>query len=810
MKRIIYLLLTIVSFVNIANSQVITILDKLTLKPIENATLSIGNDVLGKSNINGTVDVSNIDKTSLITVLAVGYIPQTFYLTDVLKNDNRILLTEKSYKTEEIVVSADKFAEKLFDVPKQINILTSKEIQLLNVPTTAELLMNTGSVLVQKSQLGGGSPIIRGFEANKVLIVIDGVRLNNAIFRGGHLQNILRIDNNVVERMEVLFGAGSTIYGSDALGGVMNFYTKNPILSSTDKLFYSANLFGRYSTAMEEKTSGVTINLGGKKLGFLGGFTYSNFGDLRMGANYDPTYNPNWLRRYYQERINNVDTMLVNDNPYVQKNSGYYQYDILGKLYFKQTDNIKHTLNIQFSNTGDVPRYDRLNTIGSNGKFTTAQWYYGPETRLLTAYKMDLSLTKSFFDNGQLVLAYQDIYESRHSRSFGKSSLTHRNERVRVYSFNADFQKKISQHELRYGLEANFNDVNSTANAENVKTGDVTNASTRYPDGGSNMKNFAAYLSHSWEINKQLILSDGLRFSYVTLDATFVDTTFYKFPFKDASQRNAALNGNLGLVVMPGNEWRFYLGTSTGFRAPNVDDLSKVFETVKGTATSVGNVIVPNPDLKPEYTWNAELGISKIFDNRIKLEGIAFGTYLTNAIVTGPFKFNGQDTIIYDGYPAVVTANQNSDKGAYILGYTINFNADLTSYFSLYSTLTYTYGRIVSDTSVDYPLDHIPPVYGKTGIVIKLDKFRGEFNAIYNGWKRVADYNMYGEDNFADATPNGMPSWYTLNVSAAYQINKYLQIQAGVDNILDKTYRVFASGINAPGRNFVLTLRAGF
>ena len=259
---------------------------------------------------------------------------------------------------------------------------------------------------------------------------------------------------------------------------------------------------------------------------------------------------------------------------------------------------------------------------------------------------------------------------------------------------------------------------------------------------------------------------------------------------------------------MPSNDWRLYLNASTGFRAPNVDDLSKIFETVKGTANTLGTVIVPNPDLDPEYTYTGEFGISKTFYNNIYIGGSIFGTYYQNAIITAPYKYNGSDTIIYDGYPALVSANQNAAHGSYIFGASLNFSADLTNYLSVLNNLTITYGRIITD-SINQPLDHIPPVYGKTSIQLKLEKFRGEFWIAYNGWKRIWDYNLAGEDNFADATPEGMPSWYTLNLSANYQITDYLSVSAALENILDKNYRVFASGINAPGRNFIVTLRAG-
>ncbi|HMT12493.1 MAG TPA: TonB-dependent receptor, partial [Ignavibacteria bacterium] len=176
--------------------------------------------------------------------------------------------------------------------------------------------------------------------------------------------------------------------------------------------------------------------------------------------------------------------------------------------------------------------------------------------------------------------------------------------------------------------------------------------------------------------------------------------------------------------------------------------------------------------------------------------------------VLAPYQFNGADSILYDGVMTKVVANQNKNKG-FIYGYNLNFDADITDWFTMFGSVTYTYGRVETD-STDEPLDHIPPVFGKTGVMLKLNRFKGEFNVMYNGWKHIWDYSASGEDNGTYATSQGMPAWYTLNAKAYYQIHKYVQLQLGVENILDQRYRVFASGISGPGRNFVFTLRANY
>lgn len=800
MKNItLFTILLFAFFFQISFSQTVTVLDKETLKPLKEAAISVNDKDFIYTNVLGQADLSQFKGSESIKIQASGYQTMIFTYSRLESDKFSVSLGSKSYSTDEIVVSADRFNELLKDVPRQIDVLNTKDIQYSNVQNTAQLLEKTGNVSVQTSQQGGGSIVLRGLEASRVLIVVDGVRLNTAIFRAGHLQNILRIDNNMLDKVEVLYGPGSLMYGSDALGGVMNFYTKNPVLSLNNNMLTKGDAFVRYSTANQEKAGHMNISLGGKSIGFLGSFTFSDFGDLRMGGNYDPTFNPAWQRNFYAERINGVDVNTKNDNVNIQKQSAYQQYDALGKFLIKQNENVQHTFTFEYSNTNDVPRYDRLN-LYSGGNLKFAQWYYGPESRLLGSYNLSLKSEKSFYDNAQLTLAYQNVKESRNNRRFGNNNLYSQNEKVDVMSANLDFFKKLKENEIRYGVEGTYNIVKSTATKNNIVTGLSTPDVTRYPDGDNNMLSLAAYFSHSWEINKQFTLSDGLRFSYVTLKSTFVNTTFFQFPFSEAKQNNAAVNGSLGLVFMPTTDWRFYINGASGFRAPNFDDLAKIFET------TAGNVIVPNSNLKPEYTYTGEFGISKVFDNRIKVEGVAYGTLFTNAIITAPFQFNGQDSVTYQGTRSKVYANQNADKGAYILGYNLNMSADLTNYFSLTSSLNFTYGRIKTD-STDVPLDHVPPVLGKTSLIVKLDKFKGDFTVMYNGWKRIWDYSDSGEDNQQDATASGMPSWYTLNLGGAYQLTPYLQIQARLDNILDKNYRTFASGFNAPGRNFVLTLR---
>lgn len=706
---------------------------------------------------------------------------------------------------QETVISANRSSQARSTVAQQVKVLNRVEIEQLNAQTTADLLTNSGAAFVQKSQQGGGSPVLRGFEASRVLIVVDGVRMNNAIYRAGHLQNIITMDNAALERAEILFGPASTVYGTDALGGAICFFTKNPVFAAEgERLKNTGNAFFRYGTVNEEKTAHADISLAGQKLGSFTSFTFSDFGDLRMGksSGFEGKFGE---RNFYVERFGNKDSLVRNADPLVQKFSGYRQYDLLEKIVFRPNANTSHTLNIQFSTSSDIPRYDRLTDPSASGGLASAEWYYGPQKRLMAAYTLGTNDFGWFNGGLRATASWQDIEESRHNRNFAAPRRTDRIENVKVYGLTVDAQKNWAHQTLHIGLDAQHNDVASTASRFNVETGEVTSQSTRYPDGDNTVTNAAVYATHSWQPgnNAQWSFSEGIRVGYARLSSSFVSQEFFPFPFNKVEQSSPVVSGNLGIVWNGSEGWRIAVNGSTGFRMPNVDDLAKVFDP------QPGSVVVPNPDLKPEKTFNLDLNVTRQVTDQLRWENVVWATAFRDAIVTDVFLFNGQDSIDYDGELSRVLANQNKRK-ANIFGFSTGLEADLSGDLALYCSVTFTRGRIVEDEASNSPLDHIPPLYGRVGFRWHTAKASVESFALFNGKKKLEDYNLEGEDNLQYAPRDGMPAWVTVNLRGRYKINRFLTVQAGIDNLLDMQYRTFASGINAPGRNFFLTARVGW
>ncbi|MBL7872938.1 MAG: TonB-dependent receptor [Cyclobacteriaceae bacterium] len=718
--------------------------------------------------------------------------------------------TIKASYLDEVVISANKIGEPRRLVAQQVEVINSTTINNLNAQTSADLIQNSGQVAMQRSQQGGGSPIIRGFEASRVLLVIDGVRMNNAIYRSGHLQNIITMDNNVLERAEILFGPSSTVYGSDALGGVVHFFTRNPTLATNAGIDISGNTFVRFGSANHEKTAHFDFNIGGKRFASLSSFTLSDFGDLRMGEKTNQSLGEEyWVRYQYAERApdNSGDVLVQNSDPYVQKFSGYKQYDLLQKFYFKQNNRIQHQLNFQYSTSSNLPRYDRLTDAQGTG-LRSAEWYYGPQQRLLISYQLKLTDLGKLADALTTTVSYQNIEESRNDRRFNSNNLNHRIEKINVGGLTIDLQKKIKANQLRYGFDGQSNSLTSSAYRENISSGGISPLDTRYPDGDNTLNYWALYATHTLPLNDTWTLTDGIRVGGSSLHSTFVDKTFFPFPYDDIKQNNTYASGNLGIIYSP-TSWKFSFMMSTGYRVPNIDDLAKVFESVQGSASTTGMLVIPNPDLVPEKTTNADLSITKFFGAKSRLEGVLFATNFFDAIATRPSTLNGQSAVLYNGYPANVVSSQNVGE-AYIYGYSVSGHFELIDHLTLTASFNYTHGRIKNEDAPETPLDHIPPTFGRIGINYSKTKFSAELFSNFNGWKRVSNYSSSGEDNLQYATSEGMPSWYTLNLRTSYMLNKVVTFQAGIDNLMDLQYRQFASGINSPGRNIFGTLRIRF
>jgi len=780
-------------------SQTVLIIDNEEKRPVANVDIyNQSRSLFTSTKSSGKAEIGVFGNDGIICFHHFSYERVCLTAEEIKKAGYTIILTRKTFPIEEFVISANRWEQERNEVPNKISVISGQLIDFRDPQTSADLIASSDEVFVQKSQLGGGSPMIRGFSTNRVLIVIDGVRMNNAIYREGNIQNILSVDPSAIESTEIIFGPGAVVYGSDAIGGVMDFHTRKAHLASGDKLLLRAEAMTRYSTANNEKSFNLNFNAGGKKVSLMSGISFSDFDDLRMGSKGHTEY----LRHEYAMFINGKDSVFANPDPEKQIFSGYSQVSSINKLRIKVSDNIDLTYSNLYSSLSDVPRYDRLIQYRS-GKLRYGDWYYGPQVWMLNNLRFSFSNKNALYDNLRLTVARQDYRESRHDRSFGKSALNEQFEKLLIYSVNLDLDKKLSEKDdlLYYGLEYVFNDIKSTARTRDIISGITEPAGSRYPNGLNRYNCFSVYAGFKRDLSEKIILNTGLRYNYADLRSTIADNSYYGFPFTEINTASGALTGSGGIVWKNSRSARVTFNASTGFRAPNLDDAGKVFESAPGI------VIVPNPDLKAEYAVNFDLGYTRNFGSLLHLEASSFCTWLKNAMVRSDFLFNGKDSIIYGGELSRVEAIVNASY-ALVYGINLGIRINFTGHLSLKSSLNITEGH----EKGGIPLRHAPPPFGSSHLIYESSIVKADLYASYNGARKYEDMPpseiskpyMYAIDNNGNPWS---PGWYTINFRLALNLIKRATFNAGIENILDHRYRPYSSGIVSPGRNFVISLR---
>jgi hemoglobin/transferrin/lactoferrin receptor protein len=790
----------------LSSAQTVVIKDKDTGMNLEFVTLSSQTPRAHTlTNSSGQADLTPFKDAEKIEIRLMGY--KTLFLSynDIRLSNFKLQLESKLFSLDETVVSATRWSQLKQDVPAHITTVSAKEIINFQPQSTADLLGSSGEVFIQKSQQGGGSPMIRGFSTNRLLYSVDGVRMNNAIFRGGNIQSVISLDAFAIENTEVLYGPGSVIYGSDAIGGAMIFKTLTPKYSLSDEPFITGSANVRGSSANNERTGHFHVNVGWKKWASLTSLSHNDFSDLRMGKNGPDEY----LRNLYVIRMDSVDRIVENPDPLVQTPTGYGQTNLMQKLSFRPNSNWEFTYGFHYSETTPYSRYDRLIEL-SNGLPRSAVWNYGPQIWRMNVLGASSSKKTFAYDELNMRIANQYFQESRIDRNFSGGNrfrLRTQLEEVIAISTNVDMVKSLSRGELFYGVEAVGNEVKSDGSAIDIRDGSPIDVADRYPQ--SNWASYGVYINYHHKLTETIIVQVGARYNHFTVKSDFTSNQDF-FPMEDAttSLADGALVGNVGLVINPSEYTSIRTNFSTGFRAPNVDDMGKLFDLPEQT------VVVPNPDLSSEYAYNFEAGMSQIFGNSVRLDFGAFYTYLNNAMVRRDYQVNGQDSIEYNGEISRVQAIQNAAYG-YVYGGFIELEVKVISGFSLLSRFNYQRGFEEMDNGDLSPSRHAAPAFGLAALKYQFQKLNMQLYTMYSAEVSNEDLNIeeqgkpaiYAKDENGDPYS---PSWATLNFKASYAISDYIQLIAGVENITDVRYRPYSSGLVAPGRNTVMAVKFNF
>ena len=586
---------------------------------------------------------------------------------------------------------------------------------------------------------------MRGLVGNHVLVLVDGIRLNNATFRYGPNQYLATIDPFSVDRLEVVRGSGSVLYGSDALGGVVSVLTPRPQFS--DRLEASGRVTGKVVSSGMEKSGRAAGSLRAPRAGLTGGLTWRDFGDLEAGGD------------------------LGTESP-----SAYTEWagDAHGALRVSSAS-VLHVA-YQHLHQDDVPRFDQVRQRGFS------RWAFDPQVRQLGYTRFEAFPGSPWFQSATATASWHRSFERRVRQTVGSAVETEEEDVVDTYGFSLEARTRPgSRWAIVWGLEHFRDQVGSGRNDFNGATGTVTPRRGLYPDGAS-ARSTAGFVSGSVDL-RTVSIHAGARLNHNRVNAP--DSRF------DVELAKTALVGNAAVMWRLGDSHRLFGSVTQGFRSPNIDDVSTLGPFDFG-------VEVPSPDLDPERTLGLELGY-KLRTRRLAGPISLYRTGLDDLIERMPATFDGSE--FYEGQRVYRRTNIGS---AFVRGAEGEFEWQAYRGLAVFGALAYTYGH---QTSTDQPMRRIPPLYGQAGLTWAMARGPSLRGAVFFAGRQ--DRLNPGDKSDHRINPAGTPGFAVVNLQASWPITRAFDVALGVENVFDEAYRIHGSGIDGPGRNLWLGMRLG-
>lgn len=431
---------------------------------------------------------------------------------------------------EGVVVSARRQDADVFVVPRAVTVVSGRDLAQRLPRSTPEALLDASGVFVQKTNHGGGSPIVRGLVGNQVLVLVDGVRLNNATFRLGPNQYLNTIDPATIERIEVVRGAGSVLYGTDALGGVVHVVTRTPVTRGGG-WHLDARALVRVATGAAEQSGRVELEGGRGSVAWLGGVSVKAFGDVRAGGALG-----------------------------VRAPSAYEEADADLKVRWQPTVARTLTLSFQRVRQEDVDRFDQVTQRGFSS------WAFDPQERSMAVASYVQRMPGKVVEQFSATGAVQHTEEARRWQRVNSSTTVVERDQVRVVSGSADLQwRPLAGWRIASGVDATADHVGSTGRETSLITGASTARRGLYADGAQ--ASSWAVFTHAERRAGRLALDGGARYAWSGVHASAPG-------FGNFTLQSDAIVGEVGVSLAASSELRPYVHVWQGYRAPNIDDVS--------------------------------------------------------------------------------------------------------------------------------------------------------------------------------------------------------------------------------------------
>ena len=657
---------------------------------------------------------------------------------------------------EHVQITATRTNKRDIDISAAVTAIDEEDVLKLAPDVIAEMLRGQPGAFFQQTTPGQGVPIIRGLKGSQVLHLVDGMRLNNAFFRNAPNQYLGLVDSYAAERMEVVRGSQGTLYGADAMGGVLNILTPEPRFHET-RWQQESRLYGSYDSV----DNGWVINArtqGGKEgWGFTGGATYQDHSSRQSGSG--------------EKLVPSAYTSKAADLKFVIDSSER------SSLMFAA----------QVMEQPSSPRYDEMVPGYGQQEPSSEQYLFKPNRRSFIHARFNYDGQSEWFDQFEAHLARQVITDDRLTQDYGSPFISTENNRSTLdgltLQFNSNFESGIS---LVWGAEYYTDAVDSSRFRQTEGSDSRVEVRSRFPDGSS-MDSTAVYFSGEWINSDKFNLNAGLRYSWFDIHLPADEN------HDDVNLKPSDLTGDIHAVYSLNSNLKLVANLGHGFRPPNIFDLAAL-------GPRPGNRFnIANTDLDPETVWSYDLGIKAETDS-LELEVFAFYLDYSDKITS---VFTGETT--EDGRFIVRSENRNNVE---IYGLEAGLYWSILDDLRLIAVLNYTHGEEKNDNDLAFPADRIPPLNGQVGLEYFFsDGWRIEPFVLFASQQDRLSPRDVGDPRI---NPLGTAGWGTLNLLIDWQATPTLQLGLRLENLADKSYREHGSGIDAPGRNIGLWVNLSF
>lgn len=749
--------------------------------------------------------------------------------------DSEVASDDEIVQLPEITVTATRAVKSPYKTPNAITVLNKKHFERTNAEHASNLLQDVVGVIAQETTVGQGSPMLRSLTGYHTVIQVDWVRLNNATFRSGPNQYTATIAPEMIERAEVLLGSSSVLYGSGAMGGVVNFFTQNiPLDASQNSWTIQPRILTRYSTATQERLGKLQLTGSRGQFGFSIGGGLRYYGDINSGTGYDLHYK-NRKYEIVTEMPNNVQLYTYDDIRDLSKDNipeawliddegplNWHAYDADAKIAYQLNDTSKINISYQMWRQPQTPRYDKI----APQEFD--EFYFEPQNRDLVYATYLANPENDSIDQYRVTVSFHRQEEGRNEVQRDVDSRRHRNDTVNTIGLSAQVVSSVLPKQQIVGGGEFYSDTLQSqtvrTDAEGKET--INDNLARFIDG-SQFWDASLYLQDEITIHDRVELTLGGR---ATLYQTNADLSLRAEDFDVFNELDSSLTGSAGIVIGLTNSVNLVSNIATAFRAPSLNDTTAVEVTNEG-------VTAPSPDLDPETSWTVEGGFKvdhsyfrgtlTLFHSRVN--GLVARRTVQEVYAEGEIPQLHQDLIKeYDGIDVLVFDNVDE---AQFQGVEIAGLVPIDSTFSIFGNAAFMRGEVLLINGVEPDPEkpweartrREPPLNGVVGIqwepvntnywatlFVRGAAEQGRLNR-----SDIRDPRIQGKtrdpaevefDENGNAVDAGTPAWWTLNVQGGVKLFGYSRLTLTLENLLDRRYRVHGSGVNSPGFNLSISL----